>query len=54
MEREDLAALRSLVDGVEGEEWPRWLGHLPWDVREVYRRIVVDARLELATLERVA
>jgi len=37
-------ALRSLTDGVEGEEWPRWLGHLPWDVREVYKRVVREAR----------
>lgn len=36
--------LYHLLYGVEGEEWPRWLGHLPWDVREQYKRIVVAAR----------
>lgn len=36
--------LYHLLHGVEGEEWPRWLGHLPSDVREQYRRLVVEAR----------
>lgn len=41
-------SLDDLLYGVDGEEWPRWLGHLPWDVREVYKRIVVKAREEMA------
>jgi hypothetical protein len=36
--------LVELLYGVEGEEWPRWLGHLPWDVRAYYRRVVVEVR----------
>lgn len=37
-------ALESLLYGVKGEEWPRWLGHLPWDVRAYYRRVVERVR----------
>jgi hypothetical protein len=36
--------LYHLLYGDAGEEWPRWLGHLPWDVRAAYKRIVVEAR----------
>lgn len=40
-------ALRALVEGVEGERSPRWLGHLPWDVREVYEPLVRAGRAAL-------
>jgi hypothetical protein len=46
-----MESLHQLVEGVEGEEWPRWLGHLPWDVRHYYRKVVLDAREELAKAE---
>ena len=36
--------LYHLMYGVEGGEWPRWLGHLPWDVKESYKRRVLAAR----------
>jgi len=41
-------ALQPLLYGVEGEEWPRWLGHLPWDVRADYRRVVELARATIS------
>jgi hypothetical protein len=44
---EPVDALRSLLYGVEGEEWPRWLAHLPWDVRDHYRGVVERARAEV-------
>jgi hypothetical protein len=38
------SALDELLYGVEREEWPRWLAHLPWDVRAYYRKVVEEVR----------
>lgn len=48
-ERAEAARLRhravdQLIYGADGEDDPEWLGHLPWDVRVYYQKVVAQAR----------